>query len=68
MPAPNQIWNDEEEEAVTVPSVSGAELLGVVPSQTEVAPQDLSPVSFRPILHRLAPLTQAAASRKVIGR
>jgi hypothetical protein len=43
MPAPNQIWNDKEEQTVMVPTVSGAELLGVVPSQTKVAPQDLSP-------------------------
>ena len=43
MPAPNQIWNDKEEETAMVLTVSGAELLGVVPSQTEVAPQDLSP-------------------------
>ena len=53
MPAPNQMWNDKEEETVMVPSVSGAELLGVVPSQTEAAPQDLSsdivPADFAPI-------------------
>ena len=53
MPAPNQIWNDKEEETAMVPTVSGAELLGVVPSQTKVAPQDLSsdivPADFAPV-------------------
>ena len=53
MPAPNQMWNDKEEETVMVPSVSGAELLGVVPSQTDAAQPDLSsdivPADFAPV-------------------
>ena len=43
MPASSQIWSDKEEETVMVPSVSGAESLGVVPSQTDAVPQDFSP-------------------------
>ena len=43
MPASSQIWSDKEEETVMVPSVSGAESLGLAPSQTEAVPQDFSP-------------------------
>ena len=43
MPASSQIWSDKEEETIMVPSVSGAESLGVVPSQTDAVPQDFNP-------------------------
>jgi hypothetical protein len=59
MPASSQIWSDKEEETVMVPSVSGAESLGLAPNQIEAVPQDFSPDT---VLADFAPVGAASAS------
>jgi hypothetical protein len=53
MPASSQIWSDKEGETVMVPSIFGAESLGLAPGQTAAVPKnfgpDIVPADFAPV-------------------